>query len=66
MPQYTVYYVIKDWLEVKVNAENEEQARKISKKKMDDVTYKDKAIDTVDGTTEFAGIVLNDVTDQIN
>ena len=66
MSQFTVYYVVRDWVEVKVAAQDEKTAKEIALKKVEESGYKDKAIDIVDGKTEFAGITLNDIIDQLN
>ena len=56
MPKFTVYFVVKDWIEVGVNAKDEETAQKIAETKVDKSGYKDKAISIVDGKTKFACI----------
>lgn len=66
MSQFTVYYIVKDWVEVVVSTDSEEEAKKIALKRVDSSGYKDKTIDIVDGNTEYAGIVLTDVTNQVN
>jgi len=66
MQKYTVYFVVKDWVEVQVKSESQEnaieQAHEIVRKSI----YKDKRIVIVDGNEKFAGITLNDVVDVID
>lgn len=56
---YTVYFVVKNWLSIDVKAETQEKAVEIAKKRINGYP---KGIDCVDGSIEFAGIMLNDVT----
>lgn len=65
MAKFTIYYVVRDWITVNVTAQDEKTAKEIALKKVNSSGYKDKAIDILDGKTEYAGIVLNDIIDQL-
>ena len=66
MARFTVNFVVRDWITIDVSAESEEAAKTTALKKIENSGYKDKAIDIVDGKTEYAGITLNDIIDQLN
>lgn len=65
MLNYTVNFVVRDWIYVSVKADSQEQAIDDAKKIVDSSGYKDKRIDIMDGNIEFAGITLEDVINQI-
>lgn len=61
--QYTVYFVIRDWIETTVEAETQEKAIEKAKKRV--ASAYSNNIRCVDGKTEFAGILLDDVTNTV-
>lgn len=65
MKSYTVYYLVKEIVSVEVNAENEELA-KAKAAKILDVEKRTDGVSCVDGLTEFAGLNINDVWNEIN
>lgn len=65
MLRFSVYYVVKDWVEVNVKAKNAEEAKQIALNKVEKSGYKDKAITVCDGNTEFAGITYTDTVNKI-
>ena len=61
MTDYTVSFIVTDWIETSVKANSQEEAVKIAKDRIEQSDYKDKRITINDGRTEFAGISIVNV-----
>jgi len=63
MANYTVNFVIRDWVEVNVDAKDESEAKEKAEKIVNNCYKKD--IITVDGKTEYVGVtnlsIINEV-----
>ncbi len=62
MPRFQVGFVVRDWLTVKVEAENEKRAKEKAEEKMNNV-YNKSDIECNDGKTDYVGITNLDVLD---
>ena len=65
MKNYSVSFIVTDWVETNVKATSQEEAIKIAKDRIEKSDYKDKRITINDGTTEFAGLSILDMLDKL-
>ena len=61
MTNYSVSFIVTDWIKTSVKAGSQEEAIKIAKDRIEKSDYKDKRININNGKTEFAGINITDV-----
>lgn len=64
MARYQVSFLVRDWIQVEVSAEDENEARAKGQKIVDKNLYKN-GVDCIDGKTDFAGITNLDVLDKL-
>lgn len=64
MPKYSVYFVIRDWIETEVQADSEEEAKEKAERRVNKL-YDNSKIQCIDGSTEYSGFTNISLTNKI-
>lgn len=67
MSNYTVNFVVKEWVEIQVKAESQEQAINNARETVrKDKGYRNKRIVIIDSNVVYAGVIDNDIISEID
>ncbi len=65
MPRFQVSFMIKDWVQVSVDADDEKSAKEKAEKKLEEIYSAKSGTECIDGTTTYIGC-LNESELDIN